>query len=401
MSKNWKKNTGCNRVLIMENIVKEKILLIGVGGAGVKFASYAKKLDSRNVIDYLIIDTDRQSLEDSCIDNKLPLGFDNTEGYGCGGDSRKGINAFGYMVRKKIIENLKDSTSFIVVGGLGGGTTAGLSILAGIIKNKLKRPGIFLCTTPFSFEGAVADKNATKVANDLQASADVLITISNNLMSASIPPETGNLESFEKVNIEIARAALGLSEILRCEKLITNNFAHFKRVFNKKKNDSAIAIGHINKSDNKETRANSIIDKMLDSPLLGGRKQIFNADIILISLTADKNFPISEMKFILDSVSELFKGKNIELIVGVNNDDLYDDEVQLTVITTRLVKDQVKQNSTILPRYAKNKAKQPELPLVSISRGKFTKTEPFTVDGVDMDIPTVVRKHIIVDKGER
>ncbi len=102
------------------NVIK----VIGVGGGGSNAVNYMYSQGIKGV-DFVICNTDAQSLQNSPIPNKIQLGVSLTEGLGAGANPEVGEQAAMENIQE--IKEMLESNSkmvFITVG-MGGGTGTG------------------------------------------------------------------------------------------------------------------------------------------------------------------------------------------------------------------------------------------------------------------------------------
>jgi cell division protein FtsZ len=74
-------------------IFKPKILVFGVGGGGVNVVNSMIGSGDLSDVDFVVANTDYQSLEISKVDRKILLGKKSTNGMGAGADPFIGKNA--------------------------------------------------------------------------------------------------------------------------------------------------------------------------------------------------------------------------------------------------------------------------------------------------------------------
>ncbi|MEY3376906.1 MAG: cell division protein FtsZ, partial [Bacteroidota bacterium] len=125
------------------------IKVIGVGGGGSNAVNYMHSLGIDGV-DFVVCNTDAQSLATSQVPNKVQLGPSLTQGLGAGANPEIGRQATEESldeIRRILEVNTKMA---FVTAGMGGGTgTGGAPIISKICKDM----GILtvgIVTTPFS-----------------------------------------------------------------------------------------------------------------------------------------------------------------------------------------------------------------------------------------------------------
>ena len=140
--------------LIPTNINKKNtwIKVIGVGGGGCNAVTQMYRQGIQNV-DFIICNTDAQTLNESPVPIKVQLGNILTRGLGAGCDPER-----GKMAAIESIEEIKRSIGagtemVFITAGLGGGTGTGAApVIADITKNELGLLTIGVVTLPFKGE---------------------------------------------------------------------------------------------------------------------------------------------------------------------------------------------------------------------------------------------------------
>ena len=124
-----------NDILIPDNLNSSKsiIKVIGVGGGGCNAVNemFRQKIQD---VEFLITNTDRQSLETSAVPDKIRLG---NKGLGAGCNPEEGRRAATESM-EKIRKALSDATEMVfITAGMGGGTGTGAGpVVAKIAKEK-------------------------------------------------------------------------------------------------------------------------------------------------------------------------------------------------------------------------------------------------------------------------
>jgi cell division protein FtsZ len=237
------------------------IKVIGVGGGGNNAVNFMYKQGIEGV-NFIICNTDQQSLANSEVPNKIQLGPSLTGGRGAGAKPEVGKEATiesEEEIRKAIGHNTQ---MVFVTAGMGGGTgTGGAPIVAKIAKDM----GILtvgIVTVPFSFEGKSKRDKANAGLAELSQHVDSLIVISNNKLREIY----GNLSltaAFSHADNILTTAARGISEIITKPGLVNVDFEDVKTVMM----NSGVAIMGVGVAEG-EGRATKAIDAALASPLL-------------------------------------------------------------------------------------------------------------------------------------
>lgn len=394
----------------------EKILILGLGGAGGKVVS---RIASQRIagLGTAVIDTDFSALSAMDLNIQTLAAGSNLswgQGTGCGGNIIRGEQAISGE-RQKIMELVADKRFIIVVAGLGGGvSTGGIRTLASIIRAK-KIPSVFMLTTPFSFESFGRRKAAAECIDQLLPVTDILIRLPNDLLFSMLPPDCPVEEAFEKSCDELARTAVGVCGLLNCKNSLNVDYAGFMAVLRGKRCQCSLGVGLGVPSEQNPDRSATAVQKVLNSPFLGGIDKIADADVMIASVFAGPGLSIGEMKRTIEAVSA-FAGKNTEVISGFSTAPFMGNALQVAVITVhydetekakRPVHTPVAESEKKEPavrRSPKKKKVAPELEqgmleLTNFSKGIFINSVPVMYGDEDLDIPTFQRRGIVIDQG--
>lgn len=214
---------GSNDFAVETICTEEKILIVGVGGGGINAVNYMHDKGIRGV-DFIVANTDVQSLERSPVQNKIQLGKKLTKGL-----SANNISKIG---EKAAIENIGDLKEILseetkmvfIVAGMGGGTgTGGAPVIAKAAKNM----GILtvgIVTIPFRYEGKKRIQNAIKGINKMEKHVDTLLVI-NNEKIRDIYGNLGGREAFRKADQALSIIAKSIAELISTDSQLNLDFA--------------------------------------------------------------------------------------------------------------------------------------------------------------------------------
>ena len=157
------------------NVIK----VIGVGGGGSNAVNYMYSQGIKGV-DFVICNTDAQSLQNSPIPNKIQLGVSLTEGLGAGANPEVGEQAAMENIQE-IKEMLTNNSKMVFITvGMGGGTGTGAAPIIAKVAQELDLLTIGIVTSPFDFEGKMRNEQAQKGIEKLREYVDSLVVINNN-----------------------------------------------------------------------------------------------------------------------------------------------------------------------------------------------------------------------------
>ena len=392
----------------------EDVLILGIGGAGCRVI---RNLLSSGTCPFALgaIDTDREALaplqesaRTACI--LAGSGWTWREGSGCGGDVIRGEQAVA-KERHAITALMEGKKLIVTVAGLGGGVaTGGCRTIASVARAQ-KIPAVFLLVTPFSFESFARRKNAEECIDDLLPIADIVMRIPNDLLFSMLPSETPFEEAFAKSCEELARSATGICGLLNCENSLDSDYAGFMATLKGKKCSCGLGVGCAENSEGLD-RCGIAVERMLESPFLGGSGKLENADAAIVTVTGGADLQIGEIKRTLEIIGGLLP-KTASVLTGVNVGSTAEERLQVTVICIKY--EQLPQPArretawtapVTEPPQPSSAAEAASVPLEQgvfelqiFNKGAFANVAPTLFKGEDLDIPTYQRREAMINKG--
>ena len=319
----------------MDNTIKNKVLVLGLGGAGGRIVQTLSTLPEAAGLMLAAFDTDRSALDRLTLlapEHKILCAEQWLYGQGAGGDPIKGQRAFS-RDSSQLQAIITQADLLIVVGGMGGGTaTGGIRTVASVAR-QLATPALFMLSTPFSFESYTKRKNADEAVKELLQITDALVTLPNDILFSTLPPDAAVEESFLLAAESLAWCVLAVAELLASRKLIGGDFADFLALLRKKRSSCAVGVGRASSSDGLD-RCAMALENMLESPFLGGMSRFSQAHAVILTITGGKNLSIGEMRQTLDRASSLVPGST-QFMAGVTINPAMDEEVLLTCFAIR------------------------------------------------------------------
>src|SRR5580698_734649 len=159
-----------------------RITVLGVGGAGGNAVNnmIASKLEG---VDFVVANTDAQSLSQSKAQRRIQIGAQLTEGLGAG--ARPDVGRAGAEESlEEILEQLAGSHMVFITAGMGGGTGTGA---APVIARAVREAGMLVVgvvTKPFAFEGDKRMRIAERGILELQQYVHTLMSSPTRISSA-------------------------------------------------------------------------------------------------------------------------------------------------------------------------------------------------------------------------
>lgn len=427
-------------------LIRSQFRVLGIGGAGIHMAD---QLWQRGLSEagFAVLNTDAEALQRSQIPQRIQLGARKTRGLGAGGDPDLGREA-----AEEAIDGLTELCSgarlVFLMCGLGGGTGTGA---APVVARAARNAGalvLAVATLPFDCEGARRARQAQQGLSELREAADVVLCLPNQRILQILDEHTSLVETFRFTDELLAQAVHGLWRLVNQPGLIPVDFADLRRVAQGRHANSSFAYAEAAG----ESRAREVVERLLQSPLLEKGALLHDAESVLVSVVAGPDLTLAEVHRIAEAVRR--ECERAEFVLGAAVDPTLGDRLGVTVIGTQrspageAVTDAatapnagsghppvslpaevetdffgrkppgprppskfvapppeltLEQRRRILARQGKRGARsrsRPEqtlLQLEIVSRGRFEKSEPTIFRGEDLDVPTFVRRGVVLN----
>jgi cell division protein FtsZ len=300
------------------------IRVVGVGGAGVNAVNRMVEAEVEGV-EFLAVNTDLQSLQQSTADLTLHIGAELTRGLGAGSDANVGRqSAMEDYDRLKAL--LKGSDMIFITAGAGGGTGTGAAPIVARISREVGALTVAIVTKPFGFEGSRRSGQAEQGVETLAAEVDTLIVVPNNRLLSVLDKQTAMVEAFRVADDVLRQGVQGISDLVTLPGLINLDFADVRTIMS----DAGNALLGIGMGVG-ETRAIEAAMQAVSSPLL--ETSMEGARSILLSITGGENLSLWEVNEAAKAVSEAAH-PDANIIFGAMVDEKLDDQVWVTVVAT-------------------------------------------------------------------
>jgi cell division protein FtsZ len=300
------------------------IRVVGVGGAGVNAVNRMVEAEVEGV-EFLAVNTDVQSLQQSTADITLHIGAELTRGLGAGSDANVGRqSAMEDYDRLKAL--LKGSDMIFITAGAGGGTGTGAAPIVARISRELGALTVAIVTKPFGFEGSRRSGQADQGVETLAAEVDTLIVVPNNRLLTVLDKQTAMVEAFRVADDVLRQGVQGISDLVTLPGLINLDFADVRTIMSDAGN-ALLGIG-MGIGENRATEAamQAVASPLLETSMNGARS-------ILLSITGGENLSLWEVNEAAKAVSEAAH-PDANIIFGAMVDEKLDDQVWVTVVAT-------------------------------------------------------------------
>jgi cell division protein FtsZ len=306
-------------------VVGQPVLrVVGVGGAGVNAVNRMVEAEVAGV-EFVAINTDLQSLQQSTADVTLHIGAQITRGLGSGANTDLGRQS-AMEEYDKIKAMLKGSDMIFIAAGAGGGTGTGAAPVVARIAREIGALTVGIVTKPFGFEGTRRAEAADKGVRALAEEVDTLIVVPNNRLLSVLDKQTSMVDAFRVADDVLRQGVQGVSDLVTLPGLINLDFADVRTVMSDAGN-ALLGIG----MGTGENRATEAAMAAVSSPLL--ETSMDGARSILLSITGGKDLSLWEVNEAAKAVSEAAH-LDANIIFGAMVDEKLEDQVWVTVVAT-------------------------------------------------------------------
>lgn len=309
-----------------------KIKVVGVGGSGCNAVNTMIRMGLTGV-EFITANTDRQALEASLAQVKIPIGQELTKGLGAGANPEVGRKA-ALEDYAKIAEVLTGADMVFVTAGMGGGTGTGAAPVVAKIAKELGALTVGVVTKPFQFEGRKRSKSALVGVAALREFVDSLIIIPNQRLLAISGSTLSMVDAFKRADEVLLNAVQGISDLINHTGLVNSDFADVRTIMQNK----GLALMGIGYGEG-EHRSVEAATNAISSPLLEDIS-IQGATGIIINITGSSNLSIHEVNEATTLIMEAAH-EDAEIIFGTVIDETMNDKVKVTVIATGLGTDHI------------------------------------------------------------
>ncbi|MDF8333314.1 cell division protein FtsZ [Novosphingobium cyanobacteriorum] len=305
--------------------LRPRITVIGVGGAGGN--AIANMINAKiEGVDFVVVNTDAQALNNSIAENRIQLGPDITQGLGAG--ARPEVGRAAAEETMEDIERALDGVHMcFIAAGMGGGTGTGA---APVIAEVARRKGVLtvgVVTKPFLFEGTRRMRAAESGIEELQKHVDTLIVIPNQNLFLVAKAETTFKEAFQLADEVLQQGVRSITDLMVMPGLINLDFADVRSVMG----EMGKAMMGTGEGDG-PNRALEAAERAIANPLLDG-VSMQGAKGVIISIIGGDDMKLLEVDEAANHIRELVD-PNANIIWGsAFNPDL-DGKIRVSVVAT-------------------------------------------------------------------
>jgi len=371
------------------------IKVIGVGGGGTNAVNSMVRNHTMGV-EFIVANTDIQSLDASPCTDKIQLGGNLMRGLGAGASPETGQLAAEES--EEHIQNMLDGADMVfITAGMGGGTGTGGAPIIARIAREVGALTVGIVTKPFSFEGKKRMIQAEAGIRELRDSIDTLIVIPNQKLLSFVGKQTTLTGAFGIVDDVLQQAVCSISDLIVIPGMINLDFADVKTIMG---NMGKALMGSGNAAG--ENRAIEAAEKAISSPLLDDAT-VDGARGILINITGGEDMTLAEV----DEAAMLIQKsahEDANIIFGAVINDNMEGQMRVTVIATGFeLKAETESPPQIsLKKSLKHVEEEPMRMAVGDNGYRHLKSLANEIkeeslesldSSVNFDVPTFLRKH--------
>ncbi len=302
-----------------------KIKVIGVGGAGCNVVTHAYHQCVNKKVDFVLFNTDEQSLAISDVPQKIRLGH---KGIGAGCDPAKAREA-AIETQEAIKATFNDDSELVfIAAGMGGGTGTGASPYIAKMAKEAGKVIVGVLTFPARDEGRSALRKAVHGIEEMKKYLNSLLIIDNQKIYEIYGGEIF-VEAFHKADEVMVSAVKSIIDIIDTKGQINVDLADVRMVMENK----GMAIMGIGEAEG-EDRAVRAVEAAFESPLLNDSDlKTAKGAIVNITSSRSEGMTMQELSQIVDYVNSN-TGNPEKFKRGVVIDEELGGKIRITVVAT-------------------------------------------------------------------
>ncbi|NDF11696.1 MAG: cell division protein FtsZ [Proteobacteria bacterium] len=314
-----------NLQLPKKNFLKPTITVFGVGGAGGNAVNnmISAKLEGVN---FVVANTDAQSLENSLCEKRIQLGENITQGLGAGSYPEVG-KAAAEEATNEIQDHLQGSNMVFITAGMGGGTGTGAGPVVARLAREQGILTVAVITKPFQFEGTPRMRIAEQGIAELQKYVDTLIVIPNQNLFRVVDKNTTFKDAFKLADNVLRSGVQGVTDLIVMPGLINLDFADIRSVMGEM-GKAMMGTGEA-KGDKRaiEAAEAAISNPLLDNVSMKGARGV------LINITGGPDLTLFEVDEAANRVREEVDPE-ANIIFGSAFDESLEGIIRVSVVAT-------------------------------------------------------------------
>ncbi len=408
-----------------------RLKLVGIGGAGGNTVSHiaAARTAGQSIlagVEIVALNTDVQALDALPVTDKITIGVTLTHGLGAGGDMEVGARA-AQADAERIQAALQGTDVVFITAGFGGGTGTGASAIVARLAKEQGALVLVFAALPFAFEGERRQQQALAGLDQVRQHADAVISIPNDKLFKVMGDAATAVEAFQRCDAIIGSGVQALWQLVSRRGLINLDFADIRATLGGRHADGLFSHGEADG----QNKARDAVKRLLENPLIDGGDALARSEAVLVSILGGPDLTLADVQRTVEPVTRL--ARRARVVMGAAIDESYRGRIAVTVIAAtpaaarkfgQLPAQRLAIGRTTIPlgvppkpvgattpaitaateprpetaEKKPAKPKQEQLGLGDISRGRFDKGEPTLYDGEDLDVPTFIRRGVVLKR---
>ena len=304
-----------------------RITVVGVGGGGTNAVNNMISMGLEGV-EFLVANTDAQSLIHARADRRVQLGPHLTQGLGAGAKPEIG-RAAAEEATEELARHIEGMHMIFITAGMGGGTGTGA---APVIARMAQERGILtvgVVTKPFDFEGPKRRKSAEQGIEELQQCVDTLIIIPNQNLFRLANERTTFQEAFKMADNVLYMGVRGVTDLMINPGIVNLDFADIRTIMA----EMGKAMMGTGEADG-EDRARRAAESAISNPLLEDIS-MRGAKGVLINITGGYDMTLFEVD---EAANEVRREVDVDahIILGSTFDEKMNGKIRVSVVAAGL-----------------------------------------------------------------
>lgn len=306
-------------------VLKPKIVVFGVGGGGCNAVN--NMIDSNlEGVDFVVSNTDAQSLSQNRAERCIQMGVKRTQGLGAGSQPE-----VGYEAAEEVIGDISDAIHgahmVFVTAGMGGGTGTGAAPVVARLAKEMGALTVGVVTKPFLFEGNRRMRIAEAGIAEMEQYIDTLLIIPNQNLFRISNQETSFTDAFKMADKVLLDSVGGITNLMIHPGIINLDFADVRTVMGEM-GQAMIGTGEASGED----RGIKAAEQALNNPLLDD-VSMKGARGVLISISGSDAMTLYEVEQAMQRIrSEV--DEDAQIIPGTTTDNSLGDILKVSVVAT-------------------------------------------------------------------
>ena len=336
-SKKTRNNMSLKLDIPYPEIMKPKIIIFGVGGAGGNALNNMIRSNLEGV-EFVAANTDSQALINSLTENRIQLGVKTTKGLGAGSFPDRGKLAAEENL-EEIEKYLEGCNMVFIAAGMGGGTGTGAAPVLAKLARERDILTVGVVTKPFHFEGKYRMETAETGIEELKKFVDTLIVIPNQNLFR-IANESTTFESAFKMADDVLYAGVrGVTDLITMPGLVNLDFADIRTIMTKM-GKAMMGTGEATG----ENRAILACEAAIANPLLDDIS-IKGAKGVLVNMTGGPDMTLFEADMAVNAIRKEVDS-NANIIFGSAFDENMKGKIRISVVATGIDSEEFRRDNS-------------------------------------------------------